>query len=247
MPFLLGKFNCVTEQLFEKIGQRTNSQIIFPTTLHELALKNSAQNKFSYQNVDFCTNDSMILTYFFRCQYDYKIDRVYGPDLMLAILDKNRISDYKFKNFFLSADQSTMKKMQVLFREKYPQMLASYSFLPKNISVRQERSFLKKIDFKKTDIVWLGIGSPKQIELASYLKKNVSRISIFCVGAAFDFITGQKRQAPSWIQKSGLEWLFRLLNEPKRLWRRYLLIIPKYLFSYVFRSFIKVTRKSKKK
>lgn len=236
MPFLLGKFNHVVDRLFAKIDHKSTAQIIFPTTLHELALKHAKQSEFSYQNVDFCTNDSMILTYFFRLKYGSTIDRVYGPELMLAILDRNQASGYKFKNFFLAADQSAMQKMRVLLKERYPQMLAGYTFLPKNISANQEQSFLKKIDFSKVDIVWLGIGSPKQIGLANYLKKNIPRISIFCVGAAFNFVTNQKKQAPRWMQRSGLEWLFRLLREPKRLWRRYLLIIPRYLFSYMLKN-----------
>lgn len=236
MPFLLGKFDYVVDRLFAEIDQRVQSQIIFPTTLHELALKSAKQSTFSYQSVDFCTNDSMILTYFFRFKYGFAIDRVYGPELMLAILDKNQAQGHKFKNLFLAADQSTMQKMQVVLKEKYPHMLADYAFLPKSISLSVERSFLKKIDFSGVDIVWLGIGSPKQIELAHWLKANVSSTSIFCVGAAFDFVTGRKKRAPHWMQQSGLEWLFRLLSEPKRLWKRYLLIIPKYLLSLTLKT-----------
>ena len=77
-------------------------------------------------------------------------------------------------------------------------------------------------------IIWIGIGTPKQEAFAAKLASLVASKIIITVGAAFDFHTGQVKQAPSWVQNMGMEWFFRLLQEPKRLGPRYLKIVPKF-------------------
>jgi N-acetylglucosaminyldiphosphoundecaprenol N-acetyl-beta-D-mannosaminyltransferase len=74
-----------------------------------------------------------------------------------------------------------------------------------------------------TDVLWIGLGAPKQDRVAEMLREQGSAPAILCVGAAFDFLSGAKRRAPRWMQRSGLEWLHRLASEPARLWRRYLI------------------------
>lgn len=234
MPFLLGKFNRVVDELVGSFLQSKTSRIIFPTTLHEMALSEDKNAKHFYKQIDYSTCDSMLLTYFFRYKTKKKIDRVYGPELILAILDKCVKTKQPRKNLFLAPDKKTMLKMSTLLAKKYPQISCTFAYLPKNISKQQELACLKKIGFAGPGLVWIGIGSPRQIELANWFKTNYQQVDIFCVGAAFDFLTGQKKQAPLWMQKNGLEWFFRLISEPRRLWRRYLIIIPKYLFKVIF-------------
>jgi N-acetylglucosaminyldiphosphoundecaprenol N-acetyl-beta-D-mannosaminyltransferase len=81
----------------------------------------------------------------------------------------------------------------------------------------------------RPDIVWVGLGTPKQDYFAQALSQHIS-VPIVCVGAAFDFLSGSKKTAPRWMQTYGLEWLFRLLTEPKRLWKRYLIGNIKFIF-----------------
>lgn len=233
--FIIGKLNQVLNSLLKDLGKTVYSKIILPCSLHDLALQNEELNRSFYQEIDYCTSDSMFLTYFFRHKYKTKIDRIYGPDLMLAVLDKNKKSASKLRHFFIAPSLDVMEKMESLINEKYPKMKCNFDFLPKNISSKEEACLLKRAIATKPNFIWLGIGSPKQIKLASWLKKNSSGINIFCVGAAFDFLSGNKKQAPVFLQRSGLEWFFRLLTEPQRLWRRYLITIPKYLMSFLFK------------
>ena len=79
-------------------------------------------------------------------------------------------------------------------------------------------------------IVWVGLGSPKQDVWAAKHRAALTAPALIAVGAAFDFMAGRVRQAPRWMQRRGLEWLFRLATEPKRLWRRYGFLNPQYLF-----------------
>lgn len=233
--FLLASFAKAVDLLFKKLEPSQKSLIVLPCSLHDLALQSNSAEKF-YQEVDCCTCDSMFLTYFFRFKYKMKIDRVYGPDLMTSILSRAQNSAIKGKHFFLSPSLEASEKITKILTKSYSKVDAKFGFLPKKISREKEENVLEQIVSSQPNFVWLGIGSPKQIQLASYLKKHAKGIKIFCVGAAFDFLTGQKKQAPILMQRYSLEWLFRLLSEPARLWRRYLITIPLYLGSILWRK-----------
>lgn len=222
--FILGKKSELVDFFCKPIEKNKSSQIILPCSLNDLAL---LQNNDFYDSVDFCTSDSMWLTRFFNLRYLKSFDRVYGPDLMLSVLSIFNKTKSKQSHCFVCADQETFEKMQRVVAHKYPKLHAKYFCLPK-IAVL-EKKCLRAVIQAKSKFIWLGIGSPKQLELAAWLKENSTETKIFCVGAAFSFMTGKVKQAPILMQRIGLEWLWRLLVEPRRLWRRYLIIIPKYL------------------
>lgn len=239
IPFMIGKIDEVVDSLFTKSKKVVSSKIILPCSLNDLALKENIQHKKNYQKVDYCTNDSMLITHYLRHKYKTETEQIYGPDLMKRALEYCNKNNSLFIHYFLAPNQKTMTELESVVKKKYKKIHSIFSFLPDRIDKIEELSFLRKIPLKKINILWIGIGSPKQIELASYIKSNSKGITIMCVGAAFDFISGCKKQAPLWIRKHGLEWLYRLLSEPKRLWRRYLIIIPKYLSMLIFKKFTK--------
>jgi N-acetylglucosaminyldiphosphoundecaprenol N-acetyl-beta-D-mannosaminyltransferase len=232
--FIIGQFENVINFLAKKLNKKDESQIVLPCSLHDLAVKNEQNNFEFYKNIDYCTSDSMLITNYFRYKYKKKINRVYGPDLMLAIFNYHQKSTTKIKHYLLCPNLMTKKKISRLFKKNYPKQEISVNYLPKKISQQQELIHYRKIIDKKPNFIWIGIGSPKQLAIASWLKAHSKGVKIFCVGAAFEFISDQKKQAPLWMQKNSLEWLFRLLSEPKRLWKRYLITIPKYLFTQIF-------------
>jgi N-acetylglucosaminyldiphosphoundecaprenol N-acetyl-beta-D-mannosaminyltransferase len=233
--FIIGKFNQVIDALLQNLQEKSTSKIILPCSLNDLALQTDNKHKQFYKNIDFCTNDSMLITFFLRHKHKTLIDRVYGPDLMKAVLAKTSKNQIKLKHYFLAPNKDSMQKLAAYFDKNYPQMNYKLNFLPSNITKEEEIVYLKKTLISQVNFIWIGIGSPKQITLAYWLKTHSSGINIMCVGAAFAFISGHKKQAPNWIRKSGLEWLFRLISEPKRLWKRYLIAIPKYLISLILR------------
>lgn len=233
--FIIGSFSKVTEFLLNK-NISSSSQVVLPCSLHDLAL---SENGYSYDFVDYCTSDSMWLTYFFSLKFGQKTERVYGPDLMLEILSKENSSFSTNKHFFITADSKINAKISQLLINKYKNININCGFLNRKLSEKEEKNYLKSILQKNPDFIWIGIGSPKQVEIAGWLKNHSKKIKIFCVGAAFNFISGDKPQAPFLIQRAGLEWLFRLCNEPTRLWRRYLVVIPKYIFKRLRYFFFK--------
>lgn len=231
-PFLIGRFKQIRDHLAQPLSKKQPTQIILPCSLNDLSL---AEGTIIYDQVDICTTDSMWLTWWIRFKTGKKIERVYGPDLMESILNLSANSKLS-KHYFLAADQLVAKKLQTWIQDECSQLDFTIDVLPHHISAQEEESYLTKVLEVDSNIVWLGVGSPKQLELANWLKVNSSGLKVFCVGAAFDFITGNKEQAPNWMKHSGLEWLFRLLTEPRRLWRRYLVIVPRYLLRILFKK-----------
>lgn len=221
--FLIGDYKSVVNIVLSLFANQ-DSKIILPCSLNDLAL---SESKSYYKLVDFCVTDSMFLTWWFRSKYhSSEIARVYGPDLLISLLCF--LNEQKLGTSFLIADKVTYKIFKNKIKKLYPDLNGQFNVLLDQSSV-QEEATLDKIIASKPKIIFLGVGSPKQIELATYLKKRLKNCTIFCVGAAFDFFSGQKKQAPMWIRKSGLEWFFRLIMEPKRLYKRYLVTIPRYL------------------
>jgi N-acetylglucosaminyldiphosphoundecaprenol N-acetyl-beta-D-mannosaminyltransferase len=143
-----------------------------------------------------------------------EVERLYGPDVLTTVLESNP----KATHCFLGGEQAVaILKKKV--RGKNIFLIAPYSSDPKRILTKQIVKVLKE---KKPDFIWLGISSPKQVRVAELLKNALIKGKIFCVGAAFDFNTGLKAQAPRILMTLSLEWLFRLYQEPRRLWKRYL-------------------------
>ncbi|MBU0974839.1 WecB/TagA/CpsF family glycosyltransferase [Patescibacteria group bacterium] len=226
--FLLGDFKTVANTINNKIGERKTT-VILPCSLHDLA---QAKNNSFYNNIDIYTTDSMWLTWWFRSKNDFIIDRVYGPNLMILILEK--IKNKKFSSVFLGANSQALRNLRKKTLNKNHSQ--HYLLIKKSDSNKKEQEILNTIIKIQPDVLWIGIGSPKQAELATKLKIKLTKTTIFCVGAAFDFITNNKSQAPKYVQQCGLEWLFRLITEPKRLWKRYLIVIPNFIFSTIIKK-----------
>jgi N-acetylglucosaminyldiphosphoundecaprenol N-acetyl-beta-D-mannosaminyltransferase len=163
--------------------------------------------------------------------------RVYGPALMLEFLKLSELRGYS--NFFYGTTQETLSLLVNNLRFKFPNIkivgMHSPPFRPLNEA--EDKEIIDIINRVSPDILWVGLGTPKQ-QLWMYGHKDKLRVPVMVgVGAAFDFLAGIKPQAPRWIGDNGFEWLFRLATEPKRLWRRYLLDYPLF-FYYVLRDFI---------
>lgn len=159
-----------------------------------------------------------------------------SDSVFFSILGREKEQNSLKKHYFLAPNEKTEIELKKYFKNNYENLAVVSDFLPMSLEKKDEQKRLEKIIKTKPNYVWLGIGSPKQIELATYLKRHAKGMKIFCVGAALEFLTGQKKQAPILMQKSGLEWLFRLVSEPNRLWKRYLVTIPKYLLRLLWRK-----------
>ncbi len=179
------------------------------------------------------TPDGMPLVWLSRLKGLGYVERVYGPDLMLAACQR---SDEKgYRHFFYGGAPGVAESLAARLHTRFPALqvvgIDSPPFRP--LTPEEDRTAVERINAARPDIVWVGISTPKQERwMASHIGRLRAPVLIG-VGAAFDFHAGLKKQAPRWIQRSGLEWLFRLAMEPRRLWRRYLINNPSFLWLIV--------------
>ncbi|VAX35394.1 N-acetylmannosaminyltransferase [hydrothermal vent metagenome] len=158
------------------------------------------------------------------------IERTYGPDLMRDFCQLSQ--DKGYRHYFYGGLEDTLVKLKSNLLEQFPRLNISGLFSPPMLDIGEDESqdVLDQINAAKPDVLWVGLGSPKQDYWMVQHRNKLDVPVMIGVGAAFDFFAGTKRQAPVWIQKSGLEWLFRLCSEPKRLWRRYVLGNTLFIF-----------------
>lgn len=186
------------------------------------------------RKADIITPDGMPIVWRLK-QKGYAVNRVYGPDLMESVL--NVTQHLPIKHFFYGSNRLTLNKLKNNIRHRFPSCrLAGFISPPfRKLSNEEKDFYIESINKNSPNILWIGLGTQKQIRLASQWSSLLNPCVIITVGAAFDFMAGTKPQAPIFIRKIGLEWLFRLINEPKRLWRRYFNNIFKFcyfLFKY---------------
>ncbi len=234
MPFILGTFNKIIHLLNKKLINIKKTEIVLPCSLNDLAqIDRNPKLKIEYQKVDVFLNDSMFITLWFRFKYKPKqIERAYGPAVLKKLLEK--IRNTQISKTFICANEATM--FAIKNRYNCPNHKTSFFILPREANSDEEELLIKQVSRTQSNLIVIGIGSPKQVELATKLKRSTKASLIFCGGAALEFIAGTKKQAPIIIQRNGLEWLFRLINEPKRLFSRYLIHIPLFLIKSVKKS-----------
>jgi N-acetylglucosaminyldiphosphoundecaprenol N-acetyl-beta-D-mannosaminyltransferase len=145
-------------------------------------------------------------------------DRVYGPSLMLALMEATE-NDKEHSHFFLGGKQETLDKLTTRFNKN---TIAGVYSPPFGEWPADEHHKIKNLIRESgARFVWIGLGCPKQEQWIADHLPSLPPAVYFGIGAAFAFHTGEVRQAPAFLQKSGLEWLYRLCAEPRRLWKRY--------------------------
>jgi N-acetylglucosaminyldiphosphoundecaprenol N-acetyl-beta-D-mannosaminyltransferase len=161
------------------------------------------------------------------------MERVAGPDLMLEVIGREEFRGYS--HFLCGGKEGVAEELRDLLVARYPelQIVGTYSPPFGPILPAQEEELLSAINSVRPDIVWVGISTPKQERFMDRYLPLLDTTLMFAVGAAFDFHTGRIADCSDWIKRSGLQWLHRLLQDPKHLWKRYLRNIPPFLF-YIF-------------
>ncbi len=157
-------------------------------------------------------------------------DRVYGPNLTLRVAES--FAQKGLSIYLYGSKPDTLAKLVTNLRQLYPELkIAGIEPSKFRKLTDQERlELVERIEASGANAVFLGLGCPRQ-ETWAYEYRNLLKIPILAVGAAFDFHAGTLPQAPKWMQDLGLEWLYRLIQEPKRLWKRYLFLNPLYLWN----------------
>jgi N-acetylglucosaminyldiphosphoundecaprenol N-acetyl-beta-D-mannosaminyltransferase len=169
-----------------------------------------------------CTPDGMPMVWMGKIHGHAKMRRVYGPDLMSDVCawsEKNPC-----RHFFFGGAEGVAELLAEKLQAKFPKMEIAGTYTPpfRALNAVEEKQFAEKLRAARPDILWVGLSTPKQEKFMAEFLPKLDATLMIGVGAAFDFLSGRVRQAPRWMQRSGLEWFYRLCSEPRRLAKRYL-------------------------
>ena len=184
-----------------------------------------------HNNAGLTTPDGMPMVWAGRAAGAHWIQRVYGPDMMLAVLAEAQARSWS--SFLYGGAPGVPELLAERLEQRIPglQVAGTHSppFRPLTSDEVHETAAL--INASGASLVWVGLSTPKQERWMSELRPLLEAPVLFGVGAAFDFHAGRVKQAPPWMQASGLEWLYRLSREPRRLWKRYLTNNPRFVIA----------------
>jgi N-acetylglucosaminyldiphosphoundecaprenol N-acetyl-beta-D-mannosaminyltransferase len=172
-------------------------------------------------------------------------DRVYGPDLMDRFCARAARSGHRIW-LYGGATEEALGDLVAALGRRHPGLTVAGSWSPPHrpLTAQEEQEVAERIDADAPDVVWVGLGVPKQELWMARMRPRLQAPVLVGVGAAFDFLSGRKRQAPSWMQARGLEWLFRLSQEPARLLPRYLRYNPAFVVAFARQYFQERRRRS---
>lgn len=190
----------------------------------------------AFNRAGMVTPDGMPLVWLLRRSGHHDSKRVYGPDLMLATIARG--IDRGWRHYLYGGRDDVVDRLVSNLSMRYPEMKVVGRSAPPIAPVEDLASdqTAQKINQVRPDIVWVGLGSPKQDLWMAAMRGRLTASVLVGVGAAFDIHAGSLRQAPGWMREGGFEWAFRLSQEPRRLWRRYLINNPWFIYE--------ITRKS---
>jgi N-acetylglucosaminyldiphosphoundecaprenol N-acetyl-beta-D-mannosaminyltransferase len=172
-------------------------------------------------NAFLCTPDGMPMVWMGKLNGHSEMHRVYGPDLMLDVCAWSE--NNPCCHFFYGGAEGVAAALAEKLKAKFPKLEIAGTFAPpfRPLTPEEEKRFVETVRSARPDILWVGLSTPKQEKFMAEFLPKLDVTLMIGVGAAFDFHSGRVKQAPRWMQRSGLEWFYRLCQEPRRLAKRY--------------------------
>jgi N-acetylglucosaminyldiphosphoundecaprenol N-acetyl-beta-D-mannosaminyltransferase len=215
-------------QIIQWAREGHSRYVCFATVSAIMECRDSRDYREVLEAADLVTSDGMPLVWLLRLLGVPDATRVYGPDLMPLVLE--RATGAGIPVGFHGGTEAALERLVSLVIARFPHLNVTYAKSPpfRPPTLDEDECAIREINDSGVRILFVGLGSPKQ---DFWMREHAGRINavMLGVGAAFDFLAGTKLQAPRWMQRGGLEWLFRLVTEPRRLWRRYLRRNPYFL------------------
>jgi N-acetylglucosaminyldiphosphoundecaprenol N-acetyl-beta-D-mannosaminyltransferase len=214
----------VLEIIDNLIKRRRNGFLVTANTDHMMKLQKDADFKDAYNNASLVLADGMPLIWASKFLGTPLKEKISGSDLFPLLCETASRKGYSL--FFLGGREGAAEKTADVFRNKFPNIRIVGVYSPPfgfENNLNENYKITQMIKVAKPDILFVGLGAPKQ-EKWIFKHKNLYEVPVSIgIGASFEFVSGFVRRAPVWMQKCGLEWSWRILMEPKRLWRRYLI------------------------
>lgn len=224
------------DQISTWIEQDTRQYISICTVHTIMECRQSEPVRRAVNQAGLATPDGMPLVWLGRLKSKHSVTRVYGPDLMLALCELSAQRGYR--HFFYGGAAGVADLLAQRLQTHFPGLQIAGTYCPpyRPLTYQEDPYVIEQINQAKPDIVWVGLGTPKQDLWMAAHRHRLTAPVLIAVGAAFDFHAGRIPQAPKWMQRSGLEWFFRLLQEPRRLWYRYLVYNPLFILLTLIQS-----------
>ncbi|HWQ46662.1 MAG TPA: WecB/TagA/CpsF family glycosyltransferase [Longilinea sp.] len=186
--------------------------------------------RYIHNRAGLVTPDGMPMVWLSRLAGHKEVSRVYGPDLMTAITQVS--AERGYRQFYYGGTTGVAELLADKLAQRFPGLVVCGTYTPpfRPLTEQEDQQVIDMINTSKADFVWVGLSTPKQ---ERWMAAHASKLNVpvlLGVGAAFDFLSGTKIQAPRWIQRSGFEWLYRLIQEPRRLGKRYLVNNPLFIW-----------------
>jgi N-acetylglucosaminyldiphosphoundecaprenol N-acetyl-beta-D-mannosaminyltransferase len=210
-------------------GHRESRYVCLGVVASIVAALDSPAVSNALEEADLVTADGMPLVWMLRLMGIPDASRVYGPDLTLMLLEQSAAREIPVA--FYGSTPEVIQRLTSRVRRRFPKISVAYCEAPRfgSVSEAEDQRSIDAINASGARILFVGLGGAKQ-DLWMAAHRGRIQAVMLGVGAAFDFLAGTKPQAPRWMQGCGLEWLFRFVTEPRRLWRRYLLQNPRFAF-----------------
>jgi N-acetylglucosaminyldiphosphoundecaprenol N-acetyl-beta-D-mannosaminyltransferase len=213
------------------IMQRDACRYIGVAGMHGIMeARHNAEFKRALAEADLVVPDGMPLIWIGRFQGHVLSRRVYGPELMLEFCRGSALEGWR--HFLYGGESGVPERLAKFLTEACPGIRIAGAYSPpfRPPTTEEDAVIVEMINQADADVLWVGLSTPKQ-ELWMHQHRQQLRVPVIVgVGAAFDFLTSRKKQAPAWMRDNGLEWFHRLLQEPRRLWRRYLIKGSEFVF-----------------
>lgn len=217
-------------------GQTRLGYICCATAYNVNLARSDGDLRAAYNRSFLTTPDGMPLVWLAR-EKGFAVTRVYGPDLLAAVCEVGRATG--LRHYFYGGADGVADALRAKLTARFPGLEVVGTHTPpfRSLTPAELAALRADVAAKRPDIIWVGLSSPKQEKFMAAHAASLDAALLIGVGAAFDFLSGRVPQAPRWMQRSGLEWLHRLATDPVRLWRRYLIHNP----MFVFRTLLQLT------
>jgi N-acetylglucosaminyldiphosphoundecaprenol N-acetyl-beta-D-mannosaminyltransferase len=234
VPLALTDYERTLAWIDDAVARRRRGYLCVAAVHTVIACQDDPELRAAVLGADFTVPDGQPLVWALRLLGRRLDDRVYGPELMDRACARAAASGQRFY-LYGGRNQGALVQLARSLRLRYPglHIVGGHSPPYRSLTPQEEQSIADEINRSRADVVWVGVGVPKQEKWMAAMRERLEAPVLVGVGAAFDFHAGLIPQAPVRMQRLGLEWLFRLIQEPRRLWRRYLRYNPRFVTGFI--------------
>jgi N-acetylglucosaminyldiphosphoundecaprenol N-acetyl-beta-D-mannosaminyltransferase len=233
IPLALTDYERTMDWMDATIASKRRGYVCVAAVHTVMVCQEDAELRQAVVNSDLTVPDGQPLVWAMNALGHDLSSRVYGPELMARYCERSALTGARVF-LYGGRNQGALVQLALNLRRRFPgvKIVGGYAPPYHDLTPEDEAAIVDEINQSKADVVWVGIGVPKQEKWMAQFRDRLEAPVLVGVGAAFDFHAGLVPQAPDWMQRIGLEWVYRLAHEPRRLWKRYARYNPLFVFGF---------------